>query len=377
MRSLTVFLVVGALCACPAPSRNDSGAGGGTGGGFGGGSGATGGGFAVLTLDNYCAFLAGDGSCELAVACGLYTDATSCSTHLASQVGVQEELCGVARIAVDAGIVRFDSHAAAQCQSSYGTCGDAQAACSLVLVGVGDNGDDCDSRTPCRPGFYCASNGTCPGQCTPQKPGGASVYASVACADSTYARPEADGGFHYVCTARIALGHACTSVSSCVDGTKCDAMGICSPPGPANTLCGTPAQFSPFCGPLLSLACQPQLDGGAARCGARARRGEPCGFCVGDLRCVTDGGAFGVCGDFAQQGESCASAADCVDQTLTCEGGHCVTLPTEGGSCDDSFRCSVGLACHGTFVADGGYESRCEFYDAGTPTPSCFNTESP
>lgn len=385
MRALLVALAVCGLCACPNPSGND----GGTGGGFafgggtgfpsGGGTGITGGGAGAETLDSFCSFATGTqtSTCQTAASCGLYSDAQGCSSYIQSRGAPSFDLCAFARAGIDAGVLLFDAQAAAECKASYLDCDATSNACANVLEGAGGNGADCDSVTPCQRGYYCAGNGTCPGHCTPQQPGGSIVRFAGACAESTWARTNflSDGGIEYECVAKVALGHACTTTTECVAPTNCDqALGTCQPPAAEGAACPYPAEFSNFCSPSLRLACQPQVDGGAV-CGRRATRGEACGYCVTDLRCITDGGAFGVCGDLAEQGEACQDPTECATGALTCEGGQCVPLPGEAGTCTDSFRCQAGLTCQYGF-ADGGVVGRCEYYDAGT-APTCQQTEQP
>ena len=386
MRSLTAVLVGCVFCACPTPSGNDSGAGGGVFGGlgggvgsFGGGAGATGGGMGATTLDSFCNFLGGPGGCSVAADCGLYTDATQCQAYLQSRGTSPFDLCTFARAGIDAGVLRFDPQEADACIASYQQCEQTLYACIHVLSGTAGNGADCDSSRLCQQGYYCASNGTCPGHCAPRQPGGAAVSWPGACAESTFARYEAlpDGGSQYVCTAKQSLGGTCTSTAECLEPLLCDATtSTCRPPGGAGETCGAPSQFTTACSIGQTLACQPQVDGGAARCASRARRGELCGFCVSDLRCIKDGGSFGVCGDLAVQGESCDGNDECATSALTCEGSRCVPLPGEGESCAQSHRCGDGLTCRYGPI-DGGFGSRCERYDAGTALPTCFDTGAP
>lgn len=383
MRALSSLFVVALLFACPAPSGHDGGTGGGFvfGGGtgfFGGGTGSTGGGTGTETPDSYCGFFSGAGACAVVTSCGFFTDAQQCATYYQTHVSTYD-LCGAVHALLDSGTVLFNPQAAAECKAAYSQCDFSLTACGAVFTGVAGNGADCDSSVPCQPGYYCAGDGTCPGHCAPLQPGGAIVEYPGACAESTWARREtlADGGSHYVCSAKVALGQPCTTSSACTAPAFCDATsGTCQAPGGEGTPCSPAAMYSSQCTPILVLMCQPQLDGGA-RCAPRARRGEPCGFCVSDLRCVpVDGGVLGVCGDLAAQGESCVTAAECVTGALTCEGGQCVPLPGEGGSCRDSYQCAAGLTCRYSYI-DGGAVVRCEHFDGGVAAPTCPHTESP
>ena len=175
-----------------------------------------------------------------------------------------------------------------------------------------------------------------------------------------------------------AAGASCQGYESCLAPLICD---------PKTNTCGNPladgadcalldggAASYPVCG--TGIACQAAFDGGAPTCRGVARRGEPCGLCQGDLRCVvTAGSAVGTCGALGNTGDDCARDQDCVP-SLFCKPsgpspfgpGTCAAPGGVGAECVSVTSCQSGLICSSQPPSDGGFfpENRCSVSDAGS-----------
>ena len=169
--------------------------------------------------------------------------------------------------------------------------------------------------------------------------------------------------------ARGDAGVACTQADACLAGLLCDfTSGVCVAPGGEGAACN---DNSLLC--TTGLACQPASDGGVSRCARYASRGELCGQCKLDLRCLRDGGVDGVCGDLSGDGGDCFSDSDCA-APLWCNAlsMQCQPPPGEGDSCAGT-PCPAGLGC---VVGDGGAEV-CVSIDGGAFDVTCSDTGEP
>lgn len=179
------------------------------------------------------------------------------------------------------------------------------------------------------------------------------------------------------CAAALAplaeVGRACTFVTSCVDGSFCDAgmmcPGTCRAIAGVNETCGatTPCVEGAFCA-LTANRCQAQSDLGAAcetlALGSSCRPGSFCdgsqpggavcvagrgrnqgcqrdAECAVDTRCIANRCSAGRPGDSCADDLSCAGGSRCAQ-------GRCVTPVAQGETCAVDGNCAFGLRCNGT-----------------------------
>lgn len=370
LRSLVVSSCL-LLCACPQPIGTD----GGTGGGFGGGGSAVGGGTGSVTIETYCSSV-GQTICNFGTRCGFFETATGCTAVVERNGGVADS-CVDVRAAVNDGRTLYDGARAAACLNATSTSCDAPPTCDGLFTGNTPADGGCYSGQECAAGLYCASGTECPGRCSPQHgEGEASGYDSAECLPGLYAAfGQPDGGFGATCRRKATAGQACTGYGSCLEPLVCDdETKVCVTAFANGASCGLSdggTRTGTICSGLL--VCQPNSDGGQPTCAPVARRGESCGTCQGDLRCVTDGGALGRCDSLGTQGQSCRRDIECVSP-FYCRAigqpfgpGTCEPRGGVGASCTSDFSCASGLSCEQAPPADGGFfpEYRCRSVDAG------------
>lgn len=356
------LLVVMTLTACSEGGGGDAG----TGGGAGGGGGA-------LTARSFCEQVR-DQRCAFAVRCGQYVSVSACEAakaRLTLQFPDTDLACADVVAPINDGRRAFHAEVAAAClAAAQSSCAPQTLDCAGATTGLGNVGDDCFVSDDCGTGLHCGGDGTCPGHCTPDRPEGTVVQSGVVCGDGLYARPEQDGGaFALVCRARGDAGAACLEADACLRGLVCDfTSGACVAPGAEGAPCN---DNSLLC--VTGLACQPAADGGASRCARYAAQGEACGQCKLDLRCLRDGGAYGVCGALSGDGGDCVSDGDCAP-SLWCNAlsQTCQPPPGAGDSCT-GLPCPAGLRCEPG--ADGG--EVCAPTDGGAFEITCTDTGEP
>ena len=263
-----VVLVCGSLFGCPPQSGNDAGPG-------------------VETALAFCQrYTSPEYACDFLPGCGAFDSRDGCLAVLGAQNGGTDRATSEFVKAVDEGWVGYDAAAGAKCLADFkSTCSQYPASCAGIFVGLKTEGQACHSSS-CVTGFYCASDGGCPGTCAAKKPAGTEVRSSVMCIEGTkshFGLP--DGGFGSLCVTPVGQGQPCGD-TECNDGLFCNAQKTCVKPFALGEPCTQQGTYSPECEPLLGVACQPATDGGVSRCGKLARRGEACGFCAQDLRCV-------------------------------------------------------------------------------------------
>lgn len=320
---------------------------------------------ATLTLDEWCVTREDLFLCDGQAGCGVADPLADCADVHANVTGPVVGCDPAIVDAVDAGRVRFDGAAAAQCHARARTTCDTSRFtwdCAGVFSGTRALGQACHLQAECGAGLWCdASTGTCPGVCAARLADGTPATTSVSCA-SGWLAPLADGGTR--CAAPPGPGDACLD-GLCRPGLSC-AEGTCVEPVPAGGACDAgPCTFGTICV--------------AGACTAWARRGEPCASqffpvdagappCQLGLACRA-----GVCGDALRDGESCreepnrcgggtrcslttyrcarlglagavcTSSADC--DRLSCIDGACSRGQPEGAACDGAHPCVPGANC--------------------------------
>jgi hypothetical protein len=361
MRSFAVSLFVMSLFACPPAGGSD--------GGTGGGSGA-GGGTGNLTAFSFCEQVQNQ-RCDFAVRCGQYVSASACeaaNARLYLQFPDTNLSCVDVVEPINDGRRAFHADVATACFSAAQTSCNATALdCPGATTGLGNVGDDCFVNDDCGTGLHCGGDGTCPGHCAANKAAGVEVQSGVACGADLFAHPEQDGGaFVLVCRGQGDAGVPCAQSDACLAGLVCEFnSGVCVKQGGEGTLCN---DNSLLC--ATGLSCQPSTDGGLSKCGGYASRGETCGQCKLDLRCLRDGGVNGVCGDLSGDGGDCFADSDCATP-LWCNSmtTKCQAPPGAGDSCD-GISCPAGLSC---LIGDAGSEV-CVAIDGGTFEITCADT---
>lgn len=240
--------------------------------------------------------------CERYVRCGLFDDEATCTATF------RKEFDPALPAAVDAGKIRFDPLAAAQCHRELAARGcDATAednralpaSCARVLVGTIKAGATCLDDRECATGDCDAA------RCTPDAccPGGCAAYAAPA-----------------------AIGDACTPHSGCVAGAACATDGTCHALAAMTGECHADLECAP------GLACIGATDLQAGACRALPKIGEPCPY----QRCAEIGArcASGTCIAVGLTGDACADDSAC-SEFYTCDvaTSRCARLPGLGESC--------------------------------------------
>lgn len=321
-----------------------------------------------------------DFACDFLPGCGAFDTREGCLAALHAQNDGLDCSNVEFVVAVNEGRLTYDAAAAAACFAEYkSTCSQTPASCSRVFAGAKVAGEDCRTDE-CEAGFYCASDGGCPGTCAARKPAGTEVRSSSMCIEGTkshFGLP--DGGFGSICVTPVTQGQPCAD-TECADGLFCNAQHTCVKPFALGEQCSQPGTSSAECEPLIGVTCQPANDGGVSRCGKLARRGEACGFCTQDLRCVIpQGQTFGVCGDLGTAGQSCRIDTECQLGLYCNNTSHLCESPRGlDADCTGYARCQTGLRCEYEQPTDGGFtpEFHCRTYDGGTAAGyTCEQTE--
>lgn len=347
------------LSGCPSPNGNDAGS-------------------DVPTPLAFCEkYASPQFACDFLPGCGLYASRESCLTQLGAQDNVADCAASLAVFDSAAGWVRYDAAEATRCLNDIKTtCEQFPRSCLNVFSGARTEGQSCHTDT-CVTGFYCASDGGCPGSCAPKKPEGTIVRSSSMCIEGTEAHfGLPDGGFGTYCQKPVGEGQPCAN-TECEDGLFCDADDKCAKPYGIGEKCTNPGEYAE-CEVKFGTVCQPSLDGGDNRCGKRAKRGEACGYCTVDLRCViAQGQSAGTCGDLGASGDSCRFDEECTSG-LYCHSQKCETPRDVGSDCAGGAQCVTGARCQFEFPGDGGstVEYHCRATDAGVINVSyCVQTE--
>lgn len=379
-RAFIALSCLSLLLACPENVTPDGGASGG-GNGAGGGN-ATGGGPAP-TVDTWCDTRAA-ANCERGVACGVYESVTGCE-GVADRGEEFGSFCAASRAAVNDARASFDSAAAQSCLGSLSTCSPGSA-CGNVFTGLVTLDGGCYASEECDESSYCELGGRCPGRCRARKTEGSRANNSQECEVGLFAQLGATdgGGFGYSCVRQAAPGASCSGYQSCLDPLICEPFtNTCVPLLAADANCGTTDGGSvtyPVC--AAPLTCQPNFDGGHPACSPLAQRGQPCGTCQADLRCVTPAGQeFGTCEALGDVDDDCAFDRDCA-YPLFCKPtgtapigpGKCTARGAAGAVCTSDFSCSPGLSCVSR-PRDGGIGTQqlCAAVDGGV-TLGCRDT---
>lgn len=356
-----VVVVCCSLFGCPSPGTQDAG-------------------ISVPTALAFCEhYTDPERACDTLTACGQFSTREGCLEVVRAN---GEQDCSQVEFvkSVRDGWVKYDAALAAKCLGDLPTtCRPDAPSCRKVFSGTKAEGEDCRADS-CVTGFYCASDGGCPGTCSEKKPAGSVVKSSTMCIESTkdfFGLP--DGGFGIVCKTPVGEGESCAS-DPCADELHCSPQKKCVKTLALGDACANAGTYAPDCGQRYGIACQPSADGGAPRCGLLAKRGEPCGYCQNDLRCVIPPGQqFGTCGDLGTAGQSCRSAQECSaglycnSQSKLCESPRAL-----GAACEGYAECQLGLRCEFELPNDGGFtpEYYCRTYDAGVYEPNyCPETE--
>jgi hypothetical protein len=223
----------------------------------------------------------------------------------------------------------------------------------------GGKGEPCSYHSDCKSSLKCIG-----GQCTtPSKVGGPCTYDDD-CQSGLICK---SGG---KCGAPGGVGAACKSFMECQSGLACQ-NGKCSPcsiTGTSSTL-GDPCCDDNNCAPPLYCIlgqCLP-MGGNGCPCGvSQDCDSNVCqnGVCVGGGPCWKN---------LAKEGETCATAADCV-APLDCVAGKCKGLAKQGEPCVKETNCESGLFCiDGKCMPEGGAGAKCESFFHCTPPLSCLD----
>ncbi len=348
------------LLGCPPPGGSDGGT--------------------VPTPLSFCEkYSSPDFACDFLPSCGLYDSRDACLTQLRAQNSAADCATSLAVVDVAAGWVHYDAATGEKCLNDIKTtCDQFPRSCLNVFTGARTDGQSCHTDT-CVTGFYCASDGGCPGSCAAKKPEGTVVRSSTMCIEGTeshFGLP--DGGFGSYCQKPVGEGQSCAN-TECEDGLFCDADDTCAKPYGIGEKCTNPGEYAE-CEYKYGTVCQPSLDGGDNRCGKYAKRGEPCGYCTVDLRCViAQGQSSGTCGDLGASGDSCRFDDECTAGLYCNSNSHtCETPRALNADCSGGAECVENARCTYEQPNDGGFtpEYHCRSYDGGTINVSyCQQTE--
>lgn len=333
----------------------------------------------VVSFDDYCASIDRI-RCEFLSRCGYYESVDECVRL------VTVPFCHWYRAGVLHGRVRFDGAAAMAClEQAQTSCAVSPFSCPGVFSGLLQANDGgCYSSTDCAGSLYCdALPSTCPGRCRRGADAGDVVSFPGACLDGLAGvLTVLDGGsLGWVCRPLGLLGASCGSDAPCDYKLVCNTeTSHCEALRDAGDNCeavdgGALDELCPWL-----LACQRDGTGHSA-CLPRGRRGEPCGVCLQDLRCVpADGGSW--CQPRLDAGAACDGFEDCALglYCLTVGGGlgagTCQPPLADGALCASGvFATCASRVCAAVPVTDGGLdELRCGPSDGGRGYSICEDT---
>ena len=155
------------------------------------------------------------------------------------------------------------------------------------------------------------------------------------------------------CTAKVAVGGACTSSSQCVDGAECNFTssegGTCRAVkiAKAGEMCGSTDGEVINCEPGLNCS----FESGGATCKARGPAGADCTSrldCLSDLTCVAGKCAAGLAEGAACSFGECGKGLDCSKDKKCAR----VVFVKAGEECDSTRRCERG-SCNGSSTGLG------------------------
>lgn len=325
----------------------------------------------TVPLETWCAGRSMDRMCRQQVACRIASPDAGCADIAANARPFSEpDPCSPSlRASLDAGTIRYDGRAAAQCllgqRTSCDGSGAARLACDAVFLGQGSLGTSCTLDTQCAPDLWCDfTAGTCPGACQPRTSVGAVTTNAAACA-SDLARPLDGGTFRCLDVPR--LGDACEAGLSCAGGLRCEG-GRCVASVEDGAACTD------------SRACRPGSTCVAGRCTPFAARGERCASqffpvhpdansCQLGLACRA-----GVCGEPLREGESCREEPNRCGAGTRCDlaSMRCVRVGGVGAPCDSAGACATELRClEGTCRVLAKLGEACDVMTPCEPTRAC------
>jgi hypothetical protein len=303
---------------------------------------------------NYCSAgvcrpaLALGAHCSEARQCGsaLCVDGVCCDGHCEGQC----EACDIPGLegtcSATLGAPRTGRPAcASDATNCGGSCdGDMRNACRYPDRGVMCRTPSCDDGTATVAGF-CNGAGACPAielrQCTPYRCGTDSCLGDCKeqsdCADGQFC----DAG---MCTAKRALGQACSGATgcasgSCVDGVCCDTA--CTGQCEACNVRGSEGQCSPVIGAPHGSRSSCTDDGSACGGSCNGQLRTTCSYPAAETACRSASCLFGA----AILPAVCAGNGSCPPlQRQSCDPYVCSTGACNG-NCDDSDDCQAGFFC--------------------------------
>ncbi|PZR13184.1 MAG: hypothetical protein DI536_12900 [Archangium gephyra] len=370
MSRTLVALACLSFFACPETPGVDGGTGGGN-GGTGGGTATGGGSTAAPTVETWCGTQTAS-SCTAGTTCAYFETQLGCE-NVTGRNAEFGSFCDAQRNAVNDGRSSFSAAAAQSCLDNLGTCG--SLACPAAFTGLVGVDVGCYSSDECDPALFCELGARCPGRCVPRRGEGQRGNNARECEPGLYGRLGTldGGGAALLCTQQAAVGEPCSGYQSCLEPFVCNPnSNTCVPLLAEGNACGaTDGGIAAYQVCALPLWCQPRFDGGVATCAPLATRGEPCGTCQQDLRCVR-----GTCESLGQSGEGCSVDRDCL-WPLYCKAsgqvplgpGTCATRGDAGAACTTDQSCAPGLSC----VMRGLNANVCAVVDGGT-TLGCRDT---
>lgn len=259
-----------------------------------------------------------------------------------------------------------------RCDSPYPFQCDPSAECDFLTdtcVALPAVGQACRTQSPrCAGDAFCSNN-----KCTAKAAVGAACTTFDGCAGSAYCE-------NMVCTARKATGGACTSDAQCDPSLRCIGK-VCAAPRKVGEACTglTECEGNAFCDDVLrtcaaityslkagdsctryvrncgsGLRCNGAVagppDGGVGTQGTCVARmaGDPCVTlteCIDHTFCQfgADGGG-GVC-TTSVTGSPCALDKSCLVSDFCGPGAKCTARGNEGATCTGAEQCTRPLTC--------------------------------
>ncbi len=369
MRTRTIFCL-GALgwlftvYGCGGDSTPSGSAGNGTGGGAGSVQPGTG----PVALDSLAREMTIT-MCNLMARCfspALLTGYSAAECVADNENAAADQTIAQLRAAITAGHAVYDPAAMRGCLDAYAglSCdyvneSDVVSACANAMQGTVPVGGECVSQIECADNLattYCASTGTCPGQCAARGGPGATCSDDVGCLLTLACDSDSS-----TCKTRLKSGDACSETG----GTGvCGGLTSCEPdPSTGAASCvtlgsGTAAlaegQTCGGSGPCATdLICtMAPGDGGASSytCQKRAASGGPCHFALGNpcpdaeycpVPLAEASTGSGTCTPRLGLNQPCDDTIllQCQDGLVCGSGGTCMAKQRIGGSCGENDEC--------------------------------------
>ncbi len=298
-----------------------------------------------------------DAECSRLVRCGLFEDATTCTTYFRPRAQDSRNA------AVAAGSLRYNGVAAERCfawiegSSCDATSSSARVApreCDQIFVGNAAGGGTCFMHSECESGVCdqpaCARDTCCEGVCAPAQKRGA---AASACTDDQDCTPGTYCNSDKSCHALEAAGQPCLQDAQCGYQLACVGAGI--DPGTCRPL------------PLLGDAC-PYLR--CAEIGALCNAAQLCvpsgpgAPCSSDAQCSFYGlcdPAREICGPVPTLGQSCSTR--CAGESWCDRGGSSPVCAAPLGAMAD---CTTDESCESRLCEEG------PIFDFCAAEPLCY-----